>query len=78
MQLWITDPKTKEASVSLTLLIVTFVGALVASGLQCFGVIDNTGMAPELFYGNVALYFGRRFTVGKTTASSEKTEGAVE
>lgn len=75
MQLWITDPKTKEPSVSLSLLIVTFVGTLVAAGLQMAGKIESTSIMTEMFYGNVALYFGRKFTVGKTTASSEKTEG---
>lgn len=74
MNLWITDPQTKLASVSLTMLVVTFVATLVAAGLNMAEVVKDTSCMTELFYANVALYFGRRFSVGKTTASSEKTE----
>lgn len=78
MQLWISDPKTKEASVSLSMLVVTFVGALVAAALHMTGQVNDTSIMTELFYANVALYFGRRFSVGGKTASSEKTDGTQE
>ena len=74
MPLWITDPKTKEPSVSLSMLVVVFVGTLIAACLNMADIVKDTSCMTELFYANVALYFGRRFTVGKTTASSEKTE----
>lgn len=78
MQLWLNDPKTKEASVSLTMLVVTFVGTILAACLHMAGKVESTSVMSELFYGNVALYFGRRFSVGQVSASSEKTEGGKE
>lgn len=74
MQLWISDPKTKEPSVSLSMLVLTFVATLVAAALNMAEIVKDTSCMTELFYANVALYFGRRFTVGGKTASSEKTE----
>ena len=74
MNLWVQDPKTKEPSVSLSMLLITFVGVMIAAGLNMAGKIENVSCMTELFYANVALYFGRRFSVNKTTASSEKSE----
>jgi len=74
MTLWLSDPKTKEPSVSLSMLVLTFVGTLAAASLHMAGKVENVSCMTELFYANVALYFGRRFTVNGKTASSEKTE----
>lgn len=74
MNLWITDPVTKQPSVSLSMLVVSFVGVVVAACLHMADVVKDTSVMTELLYANTALYFGRRFTVGKITASSEKTE----
>lgn len=72
--LWIADPKTKEGSISLTLLMVTFIAALVACGLEVAGVIKSTSSIVELFYANVALYFGRRFNMNGKSFASESPE----
>lgn len=78
MQLWLTDPKTKEASVSLTMLIITFVGSLIAATLHMLGKVDDTSIMTDLFYANTALYFGRRFSIKNKDYNSEKTEGSKE
>jgi hypothetical protein len=73
-KIWIPDPKTKEASVSLTMLVVSFAIALVACGLQMAKVVENISSVTELFYATTALYFGRRFSAGSKTFSSESTD----
>lgn len=78
MNLWVTDPKTKEQSVSLSMLMVSFVALLVACALNMAEIIKDTSSLTELFFANVALYFGRRFNVKGNEYSSEKTEGSQE
>jgi len=73
MQLWVVDPKTKESSVSLTLLSVSFLAIVVASVLHMSGVIEQTSSLTELFYATAGLYFGRRFQ-GKSGNSIEGEE----
>lgn len=68
---WVVDPKTGEVSVSLTMLVVTFIGVLVACGLEMAGVIENTSVMTEIFYASVALYFGRRFSFKGQEYSSD-------
>lgn len=70
---WIIDPKTGESSVSLTMLVVTFVLVLVAVCLSMAGVIKDTSIVTELFYGNLALYFGRRLSFSNKTPTTEVT-----
>lgn len=66
---------TDQKSVSHTLLMVTFVACLIASGLECFGVIKTTSILLEMLWGFVALYFGRRFTfAGKQFESNASKE----
>jgi hypothetical protein len=60
MSLYLVDPKTKEPSVSLTLMAVSFFVALVAIGLNIAKVTDNTSSAMELLITTAGLYFGRR------------------
>lgn len=76
--MFVKDPKTKEPSVSLTLLLVSFGGVLLAACMQMAGIISDTSVLTELFYANTALYFGRRFTFKNNNFSSEKTEGSKE
>lgn len=71
--IWMDDPKTKEPSVSLTMLVVSFVGVLVAAGLQMSNVIKDTSVMTEIFYANVALYFGRKFSAGSKSYETEST-----
>lgn len=61
MALWLSDPKTKESSVSLTLMVISFVVLLVASTLHIAQLTDNTSSLTELFYATAGLYFGRKF-----------------
>jgi hypothetical protein len=63
--MWIIDPKTKEASVSLTILMVSFVVCVVSSGLEMAGVIKSTSMSFEMFGAASGLYFGRRWGSAK-------------
>lgn len=50
-----------DKSVTLTLLLASFVALLVGAGLEMAGVIKSTSILPELFYANAALYAGRKF-----------------
>lgn len=76
MQLWVTDPKTKEKSVSLTLLIASFVVLLAASSLHLTHLTENTSSLLELFYATCALYLGRKFTSKNgTVEAAGNTEG---
>lgn len=71
--IWMDDPKTKEPSVSLSMLVVSFVGVLVAAGLHMSDIVKDTSVMTEIFYANVALYFGRRFTAGNKSYGLEST-----
>ena len=68
---WVVDPRTKEISVSLTLLMITFLGSIVACGLEMAGKIESTSSIVELFYATTALYFGRRMSFGGKAFSSD-------
>jgi enamine deaminase RidA (YjgF/YER057c/UK114 family) len=71
---WVKDPKDGSASVSLTMLAVSFIAVLIAAGLQMADVIKDTSVVLELFYGNLALYFGRRFSVNNKNFSSDNSQ----
>jgi len=58
--MWLRDPKNRKRSVSLSLLAVSFVLVVGASTAQMLGLIENTGLAAEIFYSCCATYFGRR------------------
>lgn len=57
---YLRDPKTKEPSVSLTLLVLSFMALLVASTFHITGLVENTSGLNELFITTAGLYFGRR------------------
>ena len=71
---WILDPKTKEPSVSLTLLVLSSLIFVVTMGLEMFDVIQKTSMTFEFFGSSAALYFGRRISFNGKNFSSEKEE----
>ncbi len=77
MEFWVKDPVGKLPSVSLTLVMVTFVGVLVAGALEMAGVVKSTSLFGEIFYSSIALYFGRRMTIGNKNFSSDKAEEVV-
>jgi hypothetical protein len=60
MSLFLTDPKTSQKSVSLTLMMISFLVATIAVLLNIAKVTDNVSSSAELFYGCAALYFGRK------------------
>ena len=70
--IWIDDPKDKAPSVSLTLLMASFIGVLVAAVLHMTGVVHDTSVMVEVFYANVVLYFGRKIS-GKSTSTDSAT-----
>lgn len=71
MSLWLQDPKTKEKSVSLSLMVVSFVALLVASTFHLSGLVQNTSSLTELFGICTSLYFGRRWSNSKDGNSLE-------
>lgn len=68
------DPKSKEPSVSLTILVVSFLGMLAVGGLHVADKISTVSLFPELFYSAVALYFSRRLNIGGKLFTSDKAE----
>lgn len=74
MNLWVEDPKTKERSVSLTLLLVAASSCLVAGALEMFEVVKSTSIFSEMLYSFVALYFGRKVNIKGNNFSSEKAQ----
>jgi hypothetical protein len=59
--IWLIDPTTKQPSVSLTLLVISFTSLLIASGLHLKHLTDNTSSLLQAFVTCAGLYFGRRF-----------------
>jgi len=57
---FIVDPKTKEPSVSLSLLVTSFVLVVVGTVCHITKITESTSVLMELFYANTALYFGRK------------------
>jgi hypothetical protein len=73
---FVIDPRTKEPSVSLSLLLTSFVLIVVGVICELTKLTESTSILMELFYANAALYFGRKFQ-GKSgnnleTASKEE------
>lgn len=69
----IRDPKTKEGSVSLTLVFISFnvvLIGLVGKWAGALGGID-LNQALNLFYACAALYWGRKIQGGETTPSQK-------
>lgn len=66
------DPKNKKPSVSLTLMLVSFILLVILSTLKALEHVNSVGAFQELFYATAALYFGRRVQVGNKLFSSEE------
>lgn len=63
--LWIQEPKTKEPSTSLTLVVLSALILIVAIGLEMSGLVKNTSMCFEFFGASCGLHFGNRFISSK-------------
>lgn len=73
--MWLIDPKTKEKSVTLTLLFLSFLLVIGAIICQIIGKVDSTSVSLELFYACLANYFGRKFDFKRVkTGKDESTE----
>lgn len=70
----IKDPKDNKKSVSLTLLLLSFMFISTMGALQCFEKIKDTGPFMELYITSVSLYFGRRFDVSKFINKKKEKE----
>lgn len=69
--MWLLDPKTEEKSVSLTLLVCSFILLVLVGVMQVLNKVTTTGPFAELFYSATALYFGRRLNFGGKVFTSE-------
>lgn len=70
----IKDPKNGKASVSLTMMLIAFLIALSAAGLDMAGKVKGTSVILEIFWGTTALYFGRKLDFGKDKSVEKETE----
>ena len=75
--MWIKDPTTKEPSVSLSLMLVSFLITIIVSVLQVSKNVDNGGMSFEILALMTSLYFGRRFSV-KTKNMEASSDGPTK
>ena len=76
--IWLIDPSTGKPSVSLTLLIISFMALVIASGLHLKQLTNNTSSLLELFYACASLYFGRRLSFSNGSSKTDlngKEEG---
>lgn len=74
--MWLKREKDDE-SVSLTMMVVTFVILVVAVILELAKVVQSIGSTFEIFGATAALYFGRRLSFkGKVFDGSKKDESA--
>lgn len=74
MNIWLKDPITNVPSVSLTILVATFVLTVIAGAAHMSGYAQSTSLFAEMFYSATALYFGRRLNIGGKAYASDKTE----
>lgn len=63
--MWIKDPKSKEESVSLTLVVIAGILCVIGAGLEMSGIVKSTSILMELYLSSCGLYFGRKFTGSK-------------
>lgn len=72
--MWLKDT-TGQPSVSLTLMLVSFVVLLVIGVLDICSVVKSTGIFLELFLTTVGLYFGRRVNFKGQTFGTDGAKG---
>lgn len=58
--MWLTDPKTGQRSVSLTMLVLATALMAIFIVLEAFGTVKSTQLLDEFFFTTYGLYFGRR------------------
>ena len=71
-KVWINDPKLKEPSISLTLMLISFTLVVTGCILEMLGKVKGISSLPELFYATAGLYFGRRFNIGGKVIGQDK------
>jgi len=69
---WIIDPSTKLPSVSLSLLVLTFIGVITTNVLMLTKQIESSAFT-EIFYACAGLYFGRKLSFSNGTKTLDKT-----
>lgn len=69
---WVTDPTTKEPSVSLTMVVIAGSFCLVSASLEMFDLVKTTSIAFEMFGAACGLYWGRKFTSAKGSSLDPK------
>lgn len=69
--MWLKREKPEE-SVTLTLMIVSFAGVMVGSGLEMAGVVKSTSILFETFGACVAMYLGRKINFRGQTFDATK------
>ena len=57
-------------SITQTILIASFVFLVIGCGLEMGGVVKTTSALPELFFGCLAAYTGRRMKFSKLDAGA--------
>lgn len=74
-KVWVKDPKDENApSVTLTLMVVSFLLVVAVGGLHLAGIVKETSIFLELFYGSLATYLGRRMSFGSKSFGQDKEE----
>ncbi len=77
-KLLLLDPKSKQKSVSLTLVIISFILVVSAAGFQVAGKVDNVSVFFEMFLTTSGLYFGRRFNLNNKIIGVEGDKASKE
>lgn len=71
--MYLTDPITKEKSVTLTFAVVSFLFVLGFAVANALEYSKEPGALMDLFYACAALYFGRRVNLnGKIFSGNDK------
>ena len=70
--MYLKDPKTGEQSVSLTMMIASFV-LTTAAAVYMFAKTGSTGLLETQFFTLIGLYFGRRITIKGQAFGSDST-----
>ena len=71
--IFLNDPKDKTPSVSLTLMVVSFITALGGAIAHMMGKVQDTSIVLEVFFATSSLYFGRKWTSSKNSVIESTT-----
>lgn len=61
--MWLKDPKTKEESITVTIVVITLLIACIGAIVEFCGIGKAPNAAIDLFWGSLAGYVGRKFMV---------------